>query len=979
MLLRDPSNALRIDAAAECIWRDGKKVGVPPKAFLVLLRLMERPGQLVTKNDLLDAVWPDTHVTETVLNNAVGQLRQALGDDPKRPRFIETVHRRGFRWIGPAGAQAAPPAPASPLVDAVELHDSAAAPFVGRAESLAELGRCYARAAAGRRQLVLVSGEPGIGKTAVVDRFIDGLTRHAESGASPSVVARGQCIETYGAADLYRPLREAVEQLLRGGGEEIRALFRTHAPSWLLSMPELSSAAELETLRRRVITSTTESVQRELERALEAASAGRTVVLVLEDLHWSEPATIALLWALAVRREPARLMIIGTYRSVDAIAQQHPITRLKRELTAKRQCLELAIEGLPGDAVAAFLDRHFARHELSSAFAARLCDQTAGNPLFLLNALADFERRGCLQQQEGVWRCTVDLDPLFAAVPESTRELIAFRLDQLAASTRELLEVASLVGVTFATQTVAAAAERGCAEVETELEPLARAEFFLRRGAEVEWPDGTRGGEHAFRHALYRQVLLRGITPTRRQHLHRRIALALENGYGERVGEIAGALSVHHEQAGDPLRAVDYIEMLVQQAYTRSAVHEAEALLAHAVTLLKRAPDGADRQERLLKATVAHGLALHTVRGPTSVEWRRALDDARALGQSMPTTSERIFSLGTIAAGKFVTGHLREADSIGHEILALARVDAAAGTLVTAQATVGMASLYLGEIETALRYLEHAAENLPSATWSIYDYDPVVLVRMFLGLALIVSGRFEHGRASVESALQVARTMEMPIYLGAALTMAATTATVRRDLLEARQFATAGLDYGRAQNLFLFDELHRAVLGWVDVIETRDAKRIEPLREVVEGYGATGNLAASRLFCLLVEACLAVGRVDDAARALDAAFDARREERLLDANLLRLRATILLARPGAGSTNGAFEEAEQTFEQAIEIANTQGTRLFGLRATVDLCRLWLKTKKRDQARRRLSGALGAFDEGFGETDLREAKALLDDM
>src|SRR6185295_17377675 len=273
---RDPSTELRIDSAAECIWRDGEKVGVPPKAFLVLRRLMERPGQLLTKSELLEAVWPDTFVTETVLNNAVGQLRQALGDDPKQPSFIETVHRRGFRWIGPAAGDA-PATPAAPILDEVDLGESETAAFVGRAEALAELARGYARAAAGQRQLILISGEPGIGKTAVVDRFTKGLA------STPCLLARGQCIETYGAGDLYRPLREAVEQLWRGGGEETREVLRAHAPSWVLSMPELAGAAEIEALRRRVTSSTIDSVQRELERAVEAASAQRTIVLVLED------------------------------------------------------------------------------------------------------------------------------------------------------------------------------------------------------------------------------------------------------------------------------------------------------------------------------------------------------------------------------------------------------------------------------------------------------------------------------------------------------------------------------------------------------------------------------------------------------------------------------------------------------------------------------------------------------------------------
>src|SRR5688572_25206886 len=127
----------RVDDAAECIWRDGEKIGVPPKAFLVLRRLMERPGQLVTKSDLLDTVWPGTFVTETVLNNAVAQLRQALGDDPRRAKFIETVHRRGFRWVGPSQSGADP----APAEDAASLEADSAEDFVGRSESIAELER----------------------------------------------------------------------------------------------------------------------------------------------------------------------------------------------------------------------------------------------------------------------------------------------------------------------------------------------------------------------------------------------------------------------------------------------------------------------------------------------------------------------------------------------------------------------------------------------------------------------------------------------------------------------------------------------------------------------------------------------------------------------------------------------------------------------------------------------------------------------
>src|SRR5262249_46467470 len=182
---------LRIDQAAECIWRDGEQVNVPPKAFQVLRHLMRRPKQLVTKQELMDAVWPDTHVIETVLNMAIRQLRQALGDDSKQARFIETVHRRGFRWIGPVAADEAN----APPRNAIEEDASA---FVGRAETLAALQQCFTRAASGHRAVVFVTGEAGIGKTSVIDHFI-------RDRKATCRIARGQCVESYGAGDAYRP------------------------------------------------------------------------------------------------------------------------------------------------------------------------------------------------------------------------------------------------------------------------------------------------------------------------------------------------------------------------------------------------------------------------------------------------------------------------------------------------------------------------------------------------------------------------------------------------------------------------------------------------------------------------------------------------------------------------------------------------------------------------------------------------------
>ncbi|HYD50827.1 MAG TPA: AAA family ATPase, partial [Terriglobales bacterium] len=602
---------LRIDLVAECIWRDGRRVSVPPKAFLVLRQLMDRPQQVVTVNELLAAVWQQAHVSANVLNNAISQLRQALGDGTAQPRFIATVHRRGFRWIGPAAVY-------------VTFQDEDACLFVGRDDTLAELQRCYAHATAGRRQIVFVTGEPGIGKSSVIERFLRTIE---QDPVNPALTAYGECVDGYGKGEIYRPLLEAAESLVRAGGEAMRAVFRQHAPIWLQQMRTIVGHAELDQLHSAAQDSTLEWMQRELEGAIEAASAERTVVLALDDLHWSDAGTVSLIGALAARRSPARLMILATYRPYEAVAAQHPIVQLKHELAAKRQCVDLALDGVSSAAVDAYIGRRFAPNRFPLELSHRLHAQTSGNPLFLLNALAELEQRGWLYRREDTWECGAVAE-IGQQIPDGTRALIAFRLEQLSPAVQELLEVASLVGMSFTTQTITAATERGASEVESDCRRLART-LFLQEEREVEWPDGSRGLQLRFRHSLYRQVLAERILPSRRQLLHRRIAARLVSGYGEDSPEITAKLSHHYEHAGDAFRAVDFIEMLVKQTFASRAMHDTMVLYERAIGLLERQPASENRQRRLLQLNIALGLFSNTTVGGHHATSERAIEEVR--------------------------------------------------------------------------------------------------------------------------------------------------------------------------------------------------------------------------------------------------------------------------------------------------------------------------------------------------------------
>ncbi|HET6892025.1 MAG TPA: winged helix-turn-helix domain-containing protein, partial [Pyrinomonadaceae bacterium] len=255
-----------LDLVNECLWRGSHVIRLRPKAFAVFSYLVGRPGQLVTKEELLNTIWPETFVSDAVLKVVIRQLREALDDDPKSPRFIETAHRRGYRFIGDI-TERAQVAGRDPVIRSAGVSDSLRAAdsslgVVGRDEALSRMRGWLEKMLSGQRQIVFVTGEAGIGKTALVDTFARRIA--SDRGIR---IGRGQCLERYGTNEAYLPVLDAIVRLCREEGKVVDVL-RAHAPMWLLQMPSLMSAADRELLSREVYGATRERMLREMGEAL---------------------------------------------------------------------------------------------------------------------------------------------------------------------------------------------------------------------------------------------------------------------------------------------------------------------------------------------------------------------------------------------------------------------------------------------------------------------------------------------------------------------------------------------------------------------------------------------------------------------------------------------------------------------------------------------------------------------------------------
>ncbi len=619
-----------LDLANERLLHEGKAVALTPKAFAVLRRLVEDGGTLVTKAELLRAGWANTHVTGGVLKVSILEIRRALEDDSAAPRFIETVPRRGYRFI----ARRTRPALVAAAADA-------AAMLVGRERLLAKLEDRLTSALAGRRQIVFLSGEAGIGKTAALDALI------ARAAADPDLsIARGACLEHYGAAETYLPVLEALGRLLREpGADRVLRVLETHAPSWLTQLPWLGDRRDRETPSRELLGVTKERMLREMAEAVETLTATTPLLLVLEDLHWSDYSTLDLLRMLAHRQEAARLLIVGSYRPADVV-KPHPLRTLIQELRVRRQGEDVALTFLREQYVAAYLEQRFAGHAFPSALARAVHQQTDGNPLFMVRVVDELVARRVLEPDDGgLWRLKKPLAEILRTVPESLRALIDMQMDRLQPEAQRLLEAASVLGNEFTSASIAAGLDENPLTIEDRCDSLARAGQFVAGAEPSVRPDGATVARYRFTHSLYPHAIAERVPTAGRRRMHRRVGEWLESVYGAQTTAIAGALAWHFEEAGDYSRAIRYLILAAENAAGRFAYADALRVLQQALSLVHHL--GADTSSALEIELLQRIGDAHYGRGAW-IECAKACEAAATRAADAGSTSARVHALRSL-------------------------------------------------------------------------------------------------------------------------------------------------------------------------------------------------------------------------------------------------------------------------------------------------------------------------------------------
>ena len=994
--------AVRIEVANEWAWCGAQRLQLTPRAFAVLRHLVEHQGRLITKEELFTTVWRDAIVSDAALASCIRDLRRALGDSSDAPRYIQTVHRRGFRFIGPIPGPTAilsPPASSAPARDS-RPHSPATLPcssnatptLVGREAELARLRARLAQALDGQRQLVFVTGEPGIGKTALMEIFL------AEVGeVNPLRVGWGQCVEQYGAGEAYLPVLEALGRLGRAaGGEQLIQILKQHAPTWLEQLPGLLSDRDVETVQRRAQGATRDRMLRELVEALDALALAAPFVLLLEDLHWSDSATIDLLRMLARRREPSRLLVLGTYRPADvASAAAHPLRWVKHELQMHGYCDEIPLEFLSAAAVDQYLSRRFPGHGFPPELALVLHRNTDGNPLFLVNTIDYLIGQEQLREIDGQWLLVGPAEDVASRVPETLWQLVEKQVERLTEDEQAVLVAASVAGVEFSTA-VTGAAGIDPQQGELRCEALARRGQFLRRVGIAEWPDGTVAGRYAFIHALYQQVLYGRVSIGERVGLHLRTAERLERGYGARAGEIAGELAVHFELGRDFERAARYRRQAGEHALHQHAYGEAADHATRALDSLRTLPDSRERTEEELALQVTLGTALTATQGYAAPEVARTYARAWELYTQMRETPQVLPVL--LGIGRFYTvrGEFKTAHDVGTYLLTMAEAKRDPALLLAAHNALGIVSFYSGEFEAALDHLERGIERYDSATPdptgspAFRLVPPVVTCAIHTAWTLWILGYPDRAAARAREALELARSLDHPFGQSYACHLAAAVHHWRGEPQTVEELEDEALAHDIQHDFGLLLTVGVVQRGW---LLAERGEREEGLAQMQEGLAKHREIGAMVLIPaflgMVAEVHRKLGRPADGLSAVAEALTVAQQsgQHYWEAELHRLTGVLTLQAEtsserdprSAGSDTSATGDAESHILQAMEIARRQGAKSLELRATVSLSRLWADRGQPREAHALLSNVYGWFTEGFDTADLSEARSLLEEL
>jgi len=897
--------------------------------------------------------------------------------------------------------------------------------FVSREKELGKLNAFLEMSLSGKGRVAFVTGEAGSGKTALVQEF----ARRTQEEHSDLIVASGKCNAHTGIGDPYLPFREVLG-MLSGEVEDrwaagsltkdqaarlwnllpltVQAVVETGldlintfvAGAELVSRAKAYSSqktgwfGKLEKLVERKALLPPDSMLQQSNlfqqyaKVLLTVAREKPLLLVLDDLQWADAGSLDLFFHLGRQAKGSQILLLGAYRLED-VAQgragaRHPLEGIVNELKRDFGEFEVELSKAEGRSfIDAFLDTE--PNRLGAVFRDTLFLQTRGHPLFTIEMLRGMQDQGVLtRDKQGRWVDKTELD--WDAFPAKIDAVIGERISRLEDRLRELLTVASVEGEEFTSDVVAMVRKSEAREVIHLLSGELDKRHHLVSAKGIRRMDGQRLSIYTFQHILFQRYLYNSLDEVERSHLHEEVGTALEALYGDQSEEIAVQLARHFQEAGLVAKAVDYLQKAGNKAVRLSANEEAISHLNKGLELLKTLPDSPERVQQELGLLLALGSPLMASKGYGAPEVGRVYARAGELCKQIGESPQLFLALSFLWSFDLTRGEPKKAFKLAEQIISLSQRSQVPIQVMMGNWTQGLTLLYLGEFSSARASLEQVVNSYNPQQHGFLAYafgqDPGVSCLSWLGWTLWFLGYPAQAEKRCKEALVLAKKLSHPFTLAFSHGIAGSLFyCLLREFQKVKEYNEAAFILGKREGFGLFQAMEPLFRGMERSIEGNVEEGIKLMRQGLAAYRALGTeMMLHHYLALLAELCEKGGKVKEGFEAVaEGLAEVKKSgERYYEAELYRIKGELELKKAKVKDKTKQ-EEAERCFRQALDIARSQKARSWELRAAMSLSRLLQKQGKKQEARKMLAEVYDWFSEGFDTPDLKEARALLDEM
>jgi predicted ATPase/class 3 adenylate cyclase len=861
-------------------------------------------------------------------------------------------------------------------------------PLVGRDQVVGLLLERWEQSVEGTGQVVLLSGEPGIGKSRMVQMLKEHVRRgtfakknsrvFSDSWGEVSPIIECRCSPYHQNSALY-PIIDMLQRVVLGferedsSDKKLSKLedFLTSSGFSVEGYGTLFASFLSIPLSHDRYPSLKLTPQRQRQKTLEALLEiflGRTkqhpVLLIVEDLHWADPSTLELLNLVVDRGSTPNILTLLTFRS-----DFSPSWLTRSNVTP------ITLNRLTRKQVATMVDHITKGKLLPSEVMRQIVTKTDGVPLFVEELTKMVLESGLLREREGGYELTQPL--LSLAIPTTLQDSLTARLDQLG-SAKEVAQLGAALGSQFSYDVLQAVSSLDEATLRRELSRLVDAELLG-----LQHLNHSSGTTYVFRHPLIREAAYHSLLKSTRGQYHRQIAEVLAEQFPEFAETQPGVLAHHYTEAGLNNDALVYWQRAGQRAIERSANVEAIRHATRGLELLNNLPDshGKSKHELVLRTTL--GPALIATRGYAASEVVDAYTRARELCQELGETPQLFPVLFGLWLAHLVRAELETARELGEQLLNLAEHAKDRALLLEAHRALGATLCYLGNFVASQERLEHGialydSQQHHSRTFFHYLADARMTCLSYSAAVLWFLGYPDQALRRIHEVLALAKAVDHPFSKSVALYFAGMVHQCRREVGAAQEQAEAVKAISTEQGFTLWASAGAIGEGWALTEQGMEDTGIAQMQQGLTDWRTTGaEILRPYFLALLAESYVKVEKLDEGLCVLTDALEAveKRGDRFFEAELYRIKGELLLLRSEAE----AKVDVEVCFRRAIEIAQRQCAKSLELRAAVSLSRLWQKQGKKVEARTLLAEIYGWFKEGFDTADLKAANVLLNEL